>query len=678
MKIKENNILNITFLYLCLLLLLRFVSSFFPKERLWGLNHAAYIDWMIIIYPVFIALGLLLYFKAHKINNFLDIPENEKLYKIIPWLIIIISGLGFYLLSVDSYFLGDGYSILSVIQDQNLGFKKIESGEMFIHNYLISILGSFNEENALTAYRFISISSGIIFISALVFYSRKLTDSFISYLALIVLNLSSAYAIIFFGYVEHYSITSAFLYIFFLSSISALRNNKKSFIPYVSFIIAILLHNIVIVYLPALFIFTFFSFTKGKVKKVILSNYKYITFGLILSFIIFYILVRLYAPLFWKLAFLPPVKWIFTIDNYTLFSLNHILDFLNLLIFIIPISIFSVLLFFMKNRLRKEEYKSKGVMEFLSAAAVVGLLSAFIFEPKLGMPRDWDLISVLLIGSYLTGVYFIIDRRRCFKYYNVLIAIIVLVNLSVFIPWLGLHNSVKGLYDYNINVSTLDIKHGRLGYWIALVYSDKIGDYTEAKKINKYNKIHYPEVDLNKKGSAYLDKNDLVNAEKCFDKAINENPQFRGSYTNKAGVQFVTKRHKEALKTIILAEALNPGSSQVEYMLAINYAALNQFEKGLKHLHKSIYYDKSTPSPYMALGHYYYNTGKLDSSLFYYTCLPDTAFPPEIYYRLGLTQLAIKNTNEAFSNFDKYLAEGSNSAIINEIKNIKARYKQPK
>ncbi|MCD6162041.1 MAG: hypothetical protein J7K40_06480 [candidate division Zixibacteria bacterium] len=56
-KFKDKILLTI-FIYFIFILMLRLISSFFPKERLWGLNQAAFTDWTIIIYPVLFVLGL--------------------------------------------------------------------------------------------------------------------------------------------------------------------------------------------------------------------------------------------------------------------------------------------------------------------------------------------------------------------------------------------------------------------------------------------------------------------------------------------------------------------------------------------------------------------------------------------------------------------------------------------
>ena len=667
-KSYKDIILNVAFIYMIALLIFRFISSFFPEARLWGLNHAGYIDGMIIIYPIFIAIGFFIYFKAKKINDIFYINENKYLYKIIPWLIIITSGFCYYIFSVDSYFMGDGYPILSIIQMTNVGFKKLEAGEMFIHHLLLILLGGFNEENAIKSYQLISIASGIVFISSIVYYGKKITKDAFSYLIFILLNIFSAFTAIYYGYVEHYSIVSVFIYLFILSSIYSLKISKKSLMPIIFFIVAFLLHKISIVYLPGLILYLLIVFfKKNKFFKFILFKVKYFSLILIILFAIFYILILLYGPLFWQTSFLHPFDWQFTIDNYNLFSLNHILEYLNLVIFVIPIPLFFIIVLLLRiNTNNKDELINK----FLISISIIGILASFIFEPKLGMARDWDLISVLLLGTNISAFYFWVAHFNKYKLYNIVSILLILINISIIAPWLSLLNSETGLYKYNMDISCLDMKHGRLGIWNALVCLDKNNYREKYVKLYKYNYENYPEYNLNKKGIAFRKQNDFTNAMECFNKAIKENPQFKGSYLNKSSLLFSMRKYEKALELIRIADGLSPGSNRVEYMMGTNYAALHQYEEGLKHLHKSIYYDSNYPEPYLSLGHYYYNTGKLDSSLYYYTCLPDSVFPSVIYYHLGLTQLALNNNRKAFENFKKYLNVGNNKQFIAEINKI--------
>ena len=77
-------------------------------------------------------------------------------------------------------------------------------------------------------------------------------------------------------------------------------------------------------------------------------------------------------------------------------------DFSNLLFLLVPGLL--VILFVTPNVLRTAVAGSRSV-KFLSSVLLVCLAVAFVFDPKLGMPRDWDLFAFagvpLAILSYL-------------------------------------------------------------------------------------------------------------------------------------------------------------------------------------------------------------------------------------------------------------------------------------
>ncbi|MFH2049311.1 MAG: hypothetical protein ABIJ12_07685, partial [bacterium] len=61
-KKQDNNFLNLTFSVVVLFLLIRLLASFYQEERLWGLNHAGYINGMVFLYIAMIIIAVYVYF----------------------------------------------------------------------------------------------------------------------------------------------------------------------------------------------------------------------------------------------------------------------------------------------------------------------------------------------------------------------------------------------------------------------------------------------------------------------------------------------------------------------------------------------------------------------------------------------------------------------------------------
>src|SRR3989304_9828262 len=49
---REYSLTKITFILVSAYLLLKLIASFFPETRLWGLNHAAFVEGMPFLFPI--------------------------------------------------------------------------------------------------------------------------------------------------------------------------------------------------------------------------------------------------------------------------------------------------------------------------------------------------------------------------------------------------------------------------------------------------------------------------------------------------------------------------------------------------------------------------------------------------------------------------------------------------
>jgi len=456
---SDNFILLTVSIYCISLLVIRLISSFFPRARLWGFNHAFYTNNFWVIYPVFILIIIAIYIYWGKIKYNFDKLESafisgKMLNNISIAGFVIIASVGFYVFSINNYFLGDSAMIAAALA-KGLGIKSFEYGELFTHKIFIQLFGTFTEDGARQSYRMLSIISGIVMLSGYIYYGKKLIKSNLEFWFLMLFIYFSSSTILYFGYGENYSIVSAFLNLFLISGTYYLYKHKKSITPIIFYISAIILHKIAIIFMPVAVYYIFASYLKRKSRLLKWCLPHYIAIMIAIIFLA-YIYVITIGPLLLKIVFLHPLKWKFTIDNYNLFSLNHILDYFNLLFFLVPVTIFILIFFLIKG---KAEFIKETDIYFLVIAGAVSLIFSFIFEPRIGMARDWDLISFILIGSQLAGFYLFINLFRHLNIFKPAVIILILLQLSIFIPWLGLNNSLKASLVYAENIFRLSPHH---------------------------------------------------------------------------------------------------------------------------------------------------------------------------------------------------------------------------
>jgi len=533
------------------------------------LNQAAFFEGMIVLYPILFVVGLLVYLKGMDARDYASDKKksgHRPFHTIYPYALIIVAGLAYYFLSARSHFLGDGYTLISQLANPDSSIKMREFGEMFLHRLFFGTFGPENGHFARFTYQIISAISGLIFVIGLLYYTRKLTRNPIAYYAFIGLNFLAAGTVHFFGYVENYSIVTAVLYLMLLSGLASLKRGRKSIVPVVAFIVAIFLHSISLVYLPALLIYLVLILDFKHIGARILEKSKLLLSAMAATFVLFYAAVKLWAPMFWKLAFLPPLPGKFTTDDYYLFSPAHLVDFINLILFLMPVTVIVWVVYYQRGEQQERKVWAPETL-FLAAACLSGLLAAFTLEPKLGMARDWDLMSTMLIGGSLTGIYLWIlrfSRQPRFRAASLLLG---LLSLSVFIPWLSLHNSIKNQYEYNLALMELDPKHGRSGFYTMISFHERQGNRAEAARLHNYCRINFPEVYLVKEAEQLYRDGEYDRAVEILNRAREHNPGWYVPYFDLGVCRIETGEPIRALQNLKTADALNPYNEEINRLI---------------------------------------------------------------------------------------------------------------
>lgn len=674
-KKDQDNFFSAIFFIVAALISLRFIGSFLPEKRLWGLNHAGYLDGLVLLYIVFLILTLILYFRGKRKpgiipNRLIESPAT--VYKtLVPFFVVIASGAAFYFLSVSAHFMGDGYQLITWLFE-TMGEPKASSyGEMRVHQFVYKILGGGERADAYYSFKYISIGSGIIFVSSLLYYSGRLFRSYFSRSAFILINVLSAGTVLFYGYVELYSIQTACLYLFFLSSLAAIVEKKKSPVPIIIFAIAGFLHKISLIYVPTLAIYLFIILANDEFIKKVMVHFRHFMLVLIFGFVVVYAAVKLFAPMYWQQAFLSPFGDRFTTDGYYLLSSNHIFDFINLLLLLVPVALIIFILLAAGIRIEKGTNHASIIL-FLTTGVIAGLLTAFTLEPELGMARDWDLLSTLLIGVQIAGVFIWVYGYQNRRHFQAATVMIIILCLSIFVPWIAMLNSIKSSYFYSLAVMELDPKHSRTGMFTMIPLNQKQGNTQESQRLIKYCAINYPEIDLHKQGERELLNGNYRQAEIFIDRAIAANPGFSRSYETRARIQNEMGRYDEALENLKIADGLNPYSSTTNYYMGLTYEKMRELDKAVKSWRLAVHYDASDPMPYIELADYFYKSGMVDSAGYYYRLIPDTAAlsPSYNYYRFGVDGLKYGDTARAKIFLERYLEKGDDSNLISNVNRI--------
>jgi len=720
---------------LCLLTItIHFIASFFPKGRIWGINQWAYFPSWITFPVTFLVLLFFLPSFNHFVLNiikalisplFRRMQKKRHIWYLIISLFFFIL---FWLLRTKTHFLGDGSTIIDLVNSGKILVGWTEPLEIFLHLKAFHLAKSLFNLDAEAVYALLSclVGSIFVFLSFLFadFLGKNGAQLKIPPLAgkilvfMVLISLGSIQ--LFFGYVEHYTVL--FLSIFgflFLSivylvenpapggvenpALSGKGNHKDSsrmklIFPILTFILAFLFHVSALYLLPAVF---FLSVTKDQKSK----SYKTKRFVLVTLALILVVTIFLgYKRYSWSRPFLfvPLAHDRYSGPGYTLFSLPHLLDFFNQQLLISPVGLILILAFLICKR---RSFFMNRTSQFLLIVVLSQLLFNFIIDPGLGASRDWDLFSAVGLGYTILGLYLLLEFFKDKIKFEYLATILVVTSFYSTIPWIALNSCKPKTIERFRNLLLIDPRKSYSGHFVLFVYFKALGQEGEAEKENQVQRELSPELPLIAEGKKFLVKGELDSAEAKFLLVKEIAPGFSTVHDNLGMVYFAKKdlnkaesEYKEALK-------LEPWSIGPNFNLANLYLVKGDMDSALEFYRKAVFLKIQYPEAYYNLGYIYLLKGDLNKAeyLFKKTLKLNSDFEDaymelgniykekgefqkaikmyqsvvqsepdlaEVHFQLGMTYLYTNSKEEAIRELERFLELAPQSKNAKEVRNI--------
>lgn len=703
---------NLLIAILCgLLILTHFISSFFPKSRLWGIDHLAYFPLWVRF--VFTLLGLVILFPRvnsrvykllEQILSFFQkiLPKKEVLTAL---LLSVIAMFFFWLLRTRTHFLGDGYALISHLESEQYLRTGFEVFEIYIHLYLYKFLQLFFAPSAESVYAGLSIFAGGVFVFILFFLTKALSEDRFDRLLIFSIFILGGATELFLGYAENYTLVYVSLLAYLYFSLRYIQGRTKIYMPIFFCALATGLHFSSGYFFPSLFFL--FALKKKKVELVFTIR-KAIPYLLVLAFL--FVLAILYV---WRLnpalseIFVPLFKGRPYAPDYTLFSVPHLLDIINQHLLLSPVGIILLvsLVIVFKNRLRCKNL----IISFLLIVFLSQISYHFIIDPKLGAGRDWDLMSNLALGYTPLGVYLFINLIKSRRYSS--IALIFTAFLCT-LPWLLLNAGTSAGINRFRNLLDIDVKKSLNGRYGLAKYYNQQNMLAMAKAINVEIFELFPEDSLSRLAQSYRIQGNFDKAIQLLEKAIEINPSFGGAY-NQLGLIYLSQRkadealaefqkairanpfnanahinlgyaliskgrYQEALDESKKAVKLGGATAEVLNNIGYTYWKLGQPEKAIEELRKSIKIDPRFMDPHLNLGQFYLLNHRLDEALSEFQeaagLKPD--YSP-IYYYLGVTYAYRGLKDKAIEQFELFLKlskdETQNQTVRDLIQQLRSQ-----
>ncbi len=665
-KLNDN---KAYFIYTCTLIAF-FVASFFPENRIWGFNNYAYLPdlWKYSLFLFFLIIPVLItFFLNRKLSTEHKKELSERSFYIISGLITASFGVLFYFFRATTHFLGDGYQIISLLGNADHHIKYVEMGEAWAHLLVRDLLGEVSRATALQSYQVLSIISGMLFLFVTIYFSKQYFIDRSKQLFFLLGLTSGGYMLLFFGYVENYSLFIVSVLAFTLAGLLIVEKKmpKPAIVPLLA--IAIFMHVMGTTLIPAAIYILWYDTIVFKKLKSISVSIKAIS-----GILIFVLLTLLYnyfshKYLFLRFATLPFFEDIYTVEGYTLLSKNHLLDILNLLFILIPALPFTLFL----SYLTKRYWVDKSEISFLILMALSTFGAVLIFDPKLGMPRDWDLFSfsgipIMVLTLLIVLKNFELQKSRLF------IILIVSLNIYMFIPRLYCQVSpLDGIAQVE-NYFKLDKTKNRPGYAVLINYCLDNGLHDKAESTREFLDKNYPEIEMNKKAKALLDEKKLREAIDLYEQIMKINPMYSDVYNNLGNCYLVTGKFDTAIALFNISLGLNPNRANFLYNLGSAYFRSDDINNAEEVWLKAAKLDKTRHEPLIGLAGLYKRKGELDKWFEYLIKTSEIEKAPYyIYVDLGYIYINNGDIKKAGTYFKKAKEKGFD---INQLGSLLSKY----
>jgi len=435
-------------------------GTVFPGFRLWGLHLPAFLPlWGQVAF--FGAALVLLVLPRGSLSKIIDTTPRSPAWVARSPLVWIVLTAAFVVFR----------SAVSLLGDGTLRGREAQLGTVRLSEILPGYFGSWVYDivhptfgwSGQDALAILSVFAGCLFLLLIWHFPRRIWDDPRDRLtARLVLALSGATAL-FFGYIESYAIPLTAMVGFLLSAEVYRRGKGNFFITVFFFILAVAAHFVTIVLFPALAVL---SLARPEKRRQFLPIVGII--GLAAAGWGYWMLQGHLATaeattgsIFVSFLPKPPL-------GYGLISPAHLGDIANLFLLVCP----GVLIAAPLLLLGRTDRRSISPRLFWLLAVIIPLSIPLLIDPKLGMARDWDLLTLGVIPLLVWAAIRLADVRR--KQPPGVLTLPVFASAAILLMFAGINAHTFTAITRFETLVELDKVRGGYGYEIlAAFYRDR-------------------------------------------------------------------------------------------------------------------------------------------------------------------------------------------------------------
>ncbi|MFH1277313.1 MAG: tetratricopeptide repeat protein [Candidatus Eisenbacteria bacterium] len=375
-----------------LFLLLHLAASVFLPETIWGAHHPGFLAPFWIVAWI-VALLLIVVPKtrdiavttAGRVAGWIDSKGRLGSFVLGAGALALL-----VLFRTRNFFLGDGMIITSVVRNPDeTGRGAAGYLSLTIHKGIFGLLhGRLPGTGGECPFQTTSVLAGVGVVLLARAIAKELSEEARAR-ALIFASIAGSGAILlFFGYVEHYSLMQAALLLYLYLSVRYLRGKGSIALPTIALAVAVALHLSAIVIAPSWLLLL----VRGNMS---MSRRRLLTTAIPATLIAAggVLLLGAYMERYYRGFHLILPLLNRGDHSYPILSVHHLAFVLNEMLLLLG----GVLLLpFLGGKSREREGGEEGdapIGRFLGGAALLGILYLLLFDPEIGA-RDWDLMAL--------------------------------------------------------------------------------------------------------------------------------------------------------------------------------------------------------------------------------------------------------------------------------------------
>jgi hypothetical protein len=398
-------------------------TSFFPAARLWGVNHLAFVPPAVrIIATALLALAFLPALARPLSRIALAASERHAAASrgtglTVAASIAIVSVALFFHFRAATNLLGDGQLITQSFEAAEEGHDQvimrsaqailteepIAPGTTLLYYSAVKTGARFKSPPVLSM-RMLNCILGGVFVFTLLCVARSKMLTAELRVWLVVLMIFAPSTMLFFGYIENYTLPYLFSFIYVATAFAALHRRVPLWLPLLPLAAACYAHVHSILLIPSyLYVLVWML---GRRRRATLMRYwlPLLTVGMIV------VIVGCASTEGMKKFFVP-----FGVKGNSLLSPRHFLDVANELLMLLPIFPVVATMGWLGRRaeraLATDTKRDRSAVkdptalfshpvewQFVGTILIACAMYNFFFRPEIGMARDWDLFTMATVG----------------------------------------------------------------------------------------------------------------------------------------------------------------------------------------------------------------------------------------------------------------------------------------